>query len=66
MKFAGALFEGTLWNSCDVIFAAVIGSLLAGFTIFYMATVDMVYLVMHTLEHGAKGSEELLDEQGKY
>ena len=52
VKFIEELFEGTLWNSRYVIFAAVIGSLLAGFAIFYMATVDVVYLVMHTLHYG--------------
>ena len=45
------VFEGSLWNSRFVIFTAIIGSLLAGFTIFYMATVDVVYLVMHTLSY---------------
>jgi uncharacterized membrane protein YqhA len=47
MKFMEWLFEGALWNSRFVILAAVIGSLFAGFAIFYMATVDVVYLVMH-------------------
>jgi len=49
MNFLESLFEGSLWNSRFVILAAVVGSLLAGFAIFYMATVDVVYLVMHTL-----------------
>lgn len=44
-------FEGALWNSRFVIFSAVIGSLFAGFAIFYMATVDVVYLVMHALHY---------------
>ena len=43
MNFLEKLFEGTLWNSRFVIIAAVVGSLLAGFAIFYMATVDVVY-----------------------
>lgn len=51
MKFLEAIFEGALWNSRFVIIAAVIGSLLAGFAIFYMATVDVVYLLMHTLHY---------------
>lgn len=51
MKFLETLFEGTLWNSRFVIMTAVIGSLLAGFAIFYMATVDVVYLVGHALHY---------------
>jgi uncharacterized membrane protein YqhA len=51
MKFLEAVFEGALWNSRFVIIAAVIGSLLAGFAIFYMATVDVVYLFQHALHY---------------
>ena len=51
MKFLEAIFEGALWNSRFVIIAAVIGSLLAGFAIFYMATVDVVNLCLHALHY---------------
>jgi uncharacterized membrane protein YqhA len=51
VKFLEWFFEGSLWNSRFVILAAVLGSLFAGFAIFYMATVDVVYLVMHTLHY---------------
>lgn len=51
MKFLEWLFEGSLWNSRFVILTAVVGSLFAGFAIFYMATVDVVYLVIHTLHY---------------
>ena len=51
MKFLESLFEGSLWNSRFVILSAVVGSLLAGFAIFYMATVDVIYLVIHTLNY---------------
>jgi len=51
MKHLEAIFEGVLWNSRFVIIAAVIGSLLAGFVIFYMATVDVVNLFMHALHY---------------
>lgn len=51
MKFLENLFEGSLWNSRFVILSAVIGSLFAGFAIFYIATVDVVYLVQHTLHY---------------
>jgi uncharacterized membrane protein YqhA len=51
LKFLENLFEGSLWNSRFVIFLAVIGSLFASFAIFYMATVDVVILVQHTLHY---------------
>ncbi len=51
MKFLEGIFESSLWNSRFVILAAVVGSLFAGFAIFYMATVDVVYLVMHILHY---------------
>ncbi|MBI3903163.1 MAG: YqhA family protein [Nitrosomonadales bacterium] len=51
MKLLEWLFEGSLWNSRFVILAAVVGSLFAGFAIFYMATVDVVYLVMHAAHY---------------
>lgn len=47
MSFFEKLFEGTLWNSRFVVLTAVVGSLLAGIAIFYMATVDVVYLLQH-------------------
>ena len=51
MKYLEGLFEGSLWNSRFVILTAVIGSLLAGFAIFYMATVDVYNLLAHTLHY---------------
>lgn len=51
MNLFEKLFEGTLWNSRFVILAAVIGSLLAGFAIFYMATVDVINLFQHSLHY---------------
>ncbi len=51
MKFLEVIFEGSLWNSRFVILAAVLGSLFAGFAIFYMATVDVYYLVLHALHY---------------
>jgi uncharacterized membrane protein YqhA len=51
LKFLENLFEGSLWNSRFVIFLAVLGSLFASFAIFYMATVDVVILVQHTLHY---------------
>lgn len=51
MNFLEKLFEGTLWNSRFVVLSAVIGSLLAGFAIFYMATVDVIFLFQHALHY---------------
>jgi len=59
MKFLESLFEGSMWNSRFVIIFAVLGSLFAGFAIFYVATVDVVYLVQHALHYaGAELTEE--------
>ena len=62
MKFFESLFEGSMWNSRFVIIFAVLGSLFAGFAIFYVATVDVVNLVQHALHYG---SSELSDEARK-
>lgn len=62
MKFMENLFEGSLWNSRFVIMFAVIGSLFAGFAIFYVATVDVVNLVQHALHYG---SSDLTNEARK-
>ena len=53
MKLLESLFEGALWNSRFVIFSAVIGSLVAGFVIFYMATVDVYFLAQHALHYAS-------------
>ncbi len=51
MGFLEKLFEGALWNSRFMILTAVVGSLLAGIAIFYMATVDVVNLFNHALHY---------------
>ncbi len=58
MKFIESLFEGSLWNSRFVILTAVVGSLLAGFAIFYIATVDVVILFQHALHYADAGMTE--------
>lgn len=58
MNLFEKILEGTLWNSRFVIILAVIGSLLAGFAIFYMATVDVVYLVGHMVHYADAGMTE--------
>ena len=55
MGFFEKFFEGILWNSRFMILTAVIGSLLAGIAIFYMATVDVVYLFSHALHYADSG-----------
>ena len=62
MKFVESFFEGSMWNSRFVIILAVLGSLFAGFAIFYVATVDVVYLVQHALHYA---SADLTDEARK-
>lgn len=62
MKFLEHLFESSLWNSRFVIFLAVMGSLLASFAIFYMATVDVVILVKHMFHYA---DSSLTDEARK-
>ncbi|OGS92286.1 MAG: hypothetical protein A2Z95_00605 [Gallionellales bacterium GWA2_60_18] len=56
------IFESGLWNSRFVILVAVIGSLLAGFAIFYMATVDVLTLFSHALHYA---DSDLTDEARK-
>lgn len=58
MKRLERLFEGLLWNSRLVVMAAVIASLAAAFAVFYMATVDTYYLVIH-LGHYASAAMDV-------
>ena len=62
MKYIESWFEGSLWNSRFVIMFAVLGSLFAGFAIFYIATVDVVNLVQHAMHYA---SSDLTDETRK-
>ncbi|MDP1635328.1 MAG: YqhA family protein, partial [Gallionellaceae bacterium] len=62
IKFLENLFEGALWNSRFVVLTAVVGSLLAGFAIFYIATVDVLYLFQHALHYA---DSSLTDETRK-
>ena len=58
MKLIESIFESTLWNSRFVVISAVIGSLLSGIAIFYMATVDVVSLFGHALHYADSGLSE--------
>lgn len=51
MSLFERLFEGALWRSRYVVLFAVISSMAAGFAIFYMATVDVYYLITHILHY---------------
>jgi uncharacterized membrane protein YqhA len=51
MKFLELLFEKTLWNGRFVVVVAVVASMAAATAIFYMATVDVIYLVGHMLHY---------------
>jgi len=63
MKWLESMFEGSLWNSRFVVLAAVVSSMAAGFAIFYMATVDVVYLVAH-ISHYADPDMSTLARKG--
>jgi len=49
------LFEQVLWSSRLVVIAAVIASMVAAFAMFYVATVDVVYLLAHVAHYADPG-----------
>ncbi|MBI5753157.1 MAG: YqhA family protein [Hydrogenophilales bacterium] len=51
MRFFEYLFEKALWNGRFVVVVAVVASMAAATAIFYMATVDVIYLVGHMLNY---------------
>ncbi|HQT27538.1 MAG TPA: YqhA family protein [Burkholderiales bacterium] len=55
MKMLELIFEGVLWRSRYVVIFAVVASMIAAFAIFYMATVDVVYLVSHIVHYADPG-----------
>ena len=55
LRWLEKLFENTLWSSRLVIIPTVVASMAAGMAIFYMATVDVVYLVGHMLHYADVG-----------
>jgi uncharacterized membrane protein YqhA len=57
MKRVERLFEGALWNSRYIVLLAVISSLLAGVAMFYMATVDAVYMLAHLADYASPALE---------
>jgi uncharacterized membrane protein YqhA len=55
MKKTEYIFEGLLWNSRYIVIAAVIASLGAGVAMFYIATVDAVYMLIHLVDYVSPG-----------
>ena len=51
MRSFERLFEKALWNGRFVVVIAVVASMAAATAIFYIATVDVVYLVIHMLNY---------------
>jgi len=51
MKKLEWLFEGFLWNSRLVVLVAVIASLLVSFAVFFIATVDVAYMLAHLMHY---------------
>ncbi|MDX1251736.1 MAG: YqhA family protein [Gammaproteobacteria bacterium] len=46
-----SIFEGLLWNSRLIVLAAVVTSLAASLAMFYIATVDAYYMIIHLGEY---------------
>ena len=53
MSLAEKLFEGALWNSRFIVLFAVVASLLTAMAMFYIATVDAWYLILHLVEYAS-------------
>ena len=51
LKIIKQCFEAILWNGRFVVVVAVVASMAAAIAIFYMTTVDVVYLVSHMLPY---------------
>ena len=49
----GRWFETALWESRWVVIAAVVASVLTGFSMFYIATVDAWYMISHLGEYAS-------------
>jgi len=51
MKSLEQIFEGIIWNSRLVVLLAVVASLAAALGMFYVATVDTFYMVVHLVHY---------------
>jgi len=54
------IFESFLWKSRLVVLAAVIISLVSSLAMFYMATVDSAYMIMHLVDYPFLSDESRL------
>lgn len=54
------IFEGILWQSRYTVLAAVIISLVSSIAMYFMATVDAVYMISHLFEYPTLGTEARL------
>ena len=58
MKQFERFFEGLLWESRYVVLAAVIISLVSSLAMFFMATVDAIYMISHLAEYPSLQGED--------
>lgn len=58
MKMLEKPFETLLWQSRLIVIAAVIISLVSSVAMFFMATVDAVYMISHLVEYPSLQGEE--------
>lgn len=52
------IFEGAIWQSRLVVLSAVVASLLAGFAMFFVATVDAFYMLLHLADYASPAMDE--------
>ncbi len=60
MQKLESIVENTLWNSRFSVMAAVVISLVSSLCMFFMATVDAIYMVIHLAEYPALETAERL------
>ena len=58
MKLIERIFEGFLWNSRLMVVVAVLASLAVAFAVFYIATVDVIYMLAHLSKYSELGESE--------
>jgi uncharacterized membrane protein YqhA len=63
MRWLGVLFERLLWQSRVVVLFAVVASLLCAFAMFYLATVDAVYVLKHLVHYAEPALDEVARKQ---
>ena len=54
------VFEGMLWESRYIVLAAVIISLVSSIAMYFMATIDAVYIITHLHEYPVPDTEARL------